>query len=237
MLLILAAVPLETDLLRQKLLNTERRPHRLGLRFFGSLGGRPVVLAHGGIGPVNMAHHLTALLIEQQPRAVLLCGCGGSFPGHGLRNGDLAVASSETHGDLGVVTADGFIPLESLNIPQDKELLSETEQTFRLDDRLLDQARRALPGTPAGPFVSVTCGSGTPQASRQLQQRTGAICENMEGAAAAQVCAAYKVPLLELRGISNPTGTRDPRQWELKKAARTAQEGLLKILESWPDPS
>ena len=234
MLLILAAVPLETALLRRELHNAQRLPGRSGPRFHGFLKNQPVLLAHCGVGAVAAAQRLTELLLGQTPRAVLLCGCGGSFPGHDLRNGDLVLATSETHGDLGVATAEGFIPLAELGIPHEAALEPPSAQTYHLDETLLAQARQALPQAASGPFVSVACGSGTPELSRQLQQRTGALCENMEGAAAAQVCATYGIPLLELRAISNPTGTRDPRDWDLAGAARAAQEGLLRILAAWP---
>jgi futalosine hydrolase len=56
----------------------------------------------------------------------------------------------------------------------------------------------------------------------------------MEGAAAAQVCAEFSLPLLELRGISNPTGSRDPQLWDIKAGAEAAQRGLLQLLEQWP---
>jgi futalosine hydrolase len=55
----------------------------------------------------------------------------------------------------------------------------------------------------------------------------------MEGAAVAQVCAEFDLPLLELRGISNPTGTRDPQQWNIVRGAEAAQTGILKLLGNW----
>ena len=81
--------------------------------------------------------------------------------------------------------------------------------------------------------MTISSCSGHPALSTELQQRTGGICENMEGAAAAQVCSEYQLPLLELRGISNPTGTRDTAQWDIKLGAETAQRVLLKILQHW----
>ena len=54
----------------------------------------------------------------------------------------------------------------------------------------------------------------------------------MEGAAAAQACENFGVPLLELRGISNPTGTRDPQQWDVVGGATAAQQGILKLLKN-----
>ena len=56
----------------------------------------------------------------------------------------------------------------------------------------------------------------------------------MEGAATAQVCAEYNLPLLEIRGISNPTGSRVPADWDLKLGAEAAQRAVMRLLENWP---
>jgi futalosine hydrolase len=55
----------------------------------------------------------------------------------------------------------------------------------------------------------------------------------MEGAAAAQVCEQFQLPLLEIRGISNPTGTRDPRQWDICKGTAAAQNAVIKLVDDW----
>lgn len=235
MLLIIAAVPLETALLRQQLQN--RSTVQLGSwqLFSGSLCDQELLLAHSGVGQNAMAIRLTRLLENYSPSAVLLCGCGGSYPGSGLQNGDLALASEEICGDLGVATEDRFIPLEQLNIPQQPELMLINQQRHPLQSGLTDWAQQVLPEARFGPFVSINCCSGHALLSDELHQRTGGICENMEGAAAAQVCTEYQLPLLELRGISNPTGTRDPQQWDIVRGAEAAQQGLLKLLQRWPE--
>lgn len=231
MLLIIAAVPLETALLRQQLQNRcERQLGRYRL-FSGTIANQQLLLAHSGVGQNAMAIQLTRLLEQFQPEAVLLCGCGGSYPHSSLGNGDLAIASEEICGDLGVATAEGFIALEELDIPQQPELMPQIRQRYPLQSDLTDLACRALPEAQFGPFVSVNCCSGHPSLSDALQQRTAGICENMEGAAAAQACAEYAVPLLELRGISNPTGSREPQDWEIKRGAEAAQQGVLKLLQ------
>jgi futalosine hydrolase len=53
----------------------------------------------------------------------------------------------------------------------------------------------------------------------------------MEGAAAAQVCAEFSCPLLEVRGISNPTGTRANERWDIPLGMRVAQEAVLTLLQ------
>ncbi len=234
MLLILAAAPLETELLRKKMTHTQLRRCGSIQVFPGKLQGQDVLLSHGGIGQVNMAIQLTRLLSEHKPQAVLLCGCGGSYPASGLQIGSLALAKEEIFGDLGVATANRFIPLKQLDLPQNPQIAPTIQQSFPLNADLLSWAQEVLPDAVCGSFVSVNCCSGNAELSVELQQRSGGICENMEGAAAAQVCAEFDIPLLELRGISNPTGTRDPQQWDITRGAEAAQLGILELLENWP---
>ncbi len=233
MLLILAATPLETILLRKKITDAQILPFGSTQLVSGKIKNQPIVLAHGGIGQVTMAIQLTRLLCEFSPMAVLLCGCGGSYPGSGLQIGDLALAREEFFVDLGVATADKFIPLDQLNLPQDPELAPGFQQRLLLNPDLLNWASEILSDAVCGTFVTVNSCSGYPSLSDELQRRSNGICENMEGAAAAQVCAEFDVPLLELRGISNPTGTRSPEQWDIKRGTEAAQNGILNLLENW----
>lgn len=233
MLLIIAATPLETSLLRQQL--SPAAPDTLNT-LCQNFTKQQVCLLHTGIGPVSTALNLTRFLENNTPQAVLMIGCGGSYPGSELQNGDLALATSECFGDLGVMTDQGFLPLEQMAIPVTPPPL----QNFPLETPLQD-ALEGLLSTKAeeqkkivsGPFVTVCTCSGHPELSRELEARTGGICENMEGAAAAQVCADYQIPFLELRGISNPTGTRDPAQWDLQSGAAAAQWGAVQLIDNW----
>jgi futalosine hydrolase len=234
MLILLAASPLETSILRKNMTNPQILYCGSIQVFSGILQGQNVLLSHGGIGQVNMAMQLTRLLSEYTPLAILLCGCGGSYADSGLQIGQLALAEEEIFGDLGVATADQFIPLDQLNLPQNPQLAPIIQQSFALNSDLLKWAHDILPNAACGSFVTVNRCSGYTDLSDELQQRTGGICENMEGAAAARVCAEFEIPLLELRGISNPTGTRDPQQWDIARGAEAAQLGILALLENWP---
>lgn len=67
--------------------------------------------------------------------------------------------------------------------------------------------------------------------------RTGALCENMEGAAVALACRQLSVPMLELRGISNRVEDRDTRQWDLTAGMAAAQNAVKHLLDTWPGPA
>ncbi|SHJ66959.1 futalosine hydrolase [Malonomonas rubra DSM 5091] len=235
MLIIIAAVPLETNLLRQEL--KDSRTEQLGSCCIeiGTIYDQDVLIAHSGVGQTAMSLQLTRLLERYPAKAVLLCGCGGSYPDSTLRNGELAIATAEFFGDLGVSCEEDFIHLSELEIPQNPELELIVQRSYLLPSPLVEHARKTLPQALCGTFVTVNSCSGCAALSNELQQRSGGICENMEGAAAAQVCAEYNLPLLELRGISNPTGSRDPQQWNIPLGAEAAQQGLLEILRHWPE--
>ena len=85
-----------------------------------------------------------------------------------------------------------------------------------------------------GPFVTVSCCSGTAALGEAMAARfPGALCEGMEGAALAHVAAIYQVPLLELRAVSNLVEDRDMSRWRIREAAETAQAAARVIVGAW----
>jgi len=73
--------------------------------------------------------------------------------------------------------------------------------------------------------------TGVRAAGDGLHHRFGALCESMEGAAAAHVCALHDTPFLEVRGISNLVEDRDRSAWRIKEAAEAAQAVVRHLLE------
>ncbi len=241
MLALIAAVPLETEWLRSLLPPLEVR-RCAGLPLYrGRSFGQDLFLLHTGPGKANAAAALAALLENNRPEAVLLFGCGGAYPGSGLEIGDLALATQEIFGDEGVLTHEGFADLEQMNLAHLRHCGRTYFNHFCLDGDLQKKTTPLLEHHAAlrnrrlvaGPFVTVSCCTGTQAAGVEIARRTGGVCENMEGAAAALVCTRYRVPLLEIRGISNLAAERDRPRWDLEGAARNAQEAIAAILEEW----
>jgi len=86
--------------------------------------------------------------------------------------------------------------------------------------QLFPAARRAR-------FVTMNTCTGTDDAAKAIEARTGGAVESMEGAAIAHVAALAGIPVGEIRGISNIAGNRDRGAWRVKEAAASAQEALL----------
>lgn len=238
MIALLAAVPEETRLVRQTCRDLQRRDlHGLSL-WEGTYQGSPLCLAHGGIGKAAAAVAATTLLLHYKPAELWLFGCGGAYPSSGLTIGDLALASLEVFGDEGVESAEGFQSLVDMELPMRQDPNGPMYNAWPIDKDLNAWATQALCGASpgktlkSGPFLTVSSCTGTTAQAREREGRTGAICENMEGAAVALACHQFATPFLELRGISNLVEDRDLGRWDLAAGMRAAQETVLLLLDT-----
>lgn len=240
MILLIAAVPLETELLRRALAPCEVRRCGGVAVYQGTLAGQAVALQHSGVGKANAAA-TTALLLEKlQPEAVLCFGCAGAYLESGLKVGDLVVASEEIYGDEGAAVPDGFLDMQALGFPLAERNGERWFNRFPIDQELLTLGHRLISEACAtnrrvarGPLVTVSTCSGTAAAGNLLARRTEGLGENMEGAAVAQLCARFGVPFFEVRGISNLVEDRDPTRWDLPAAAAAAQRAVRAVLAGW----
>jgi futalosine hydrolase len=199
----------------------------------GKIAGRNLLLVETGMGAVNCAHALSCVLQARSPVEVWQVGVGGAYARSGLQPGDLAVASEENYGDVGVRTAEGWQGAELIGIPLAEVAGTAYYNSFPLDAERAKKIAAFLSAeynAQAGPFVTVQECTGTDALGAERGARFAAICENMEGAAAAHLCRLYGVDFIELRGISNIAARRQRDQWQLPLACRRAQEAALGLL-------
>lgn len=195
----------------------------------------PLVVA--GIGAVNTAHALTGYFAtHQKPSLVIQTGIAGAYVPAGIPVGAVVLADTEIYGDLGVLTVDGWQPMEAVGIPlvAARDGRPARFNYFPLDETLVARAT-GIGGsliTRTGPFLTLSIVTGVRTLGDELHDRFGALCESMEGAAAAHVCALHDTPFLEVRGISNLVEDRDRSKWRIKEAAEAAQTVALKLAES-----
>ncbi|MBU0663553.1 MAG: futalosine hydrolase [Proteobacteria bacterium] len=178
-----------------------------------------------GVGPVETTLRLTRYLERCDPRIdkVLNFGVAGAYLCESSSKGDnasildLCLAEQESLGDFGICFADH---LEVL----DEKLGAST--VFPLDQSLLHLAGKILAhhqiAYHCGNFVTVSAASATRQRGAMLAARFQGLCENMEGAAAARVCAEFSLPLLEVRAVSNLVEDRDLKGWKMAEACSMA---------------
>jgi futalosine hydrolase len=190
--------------------------------FPDEMGGRVLARIVTGVGPVNAAFALTRFLSQHTARGVVVCGVGGAYPGSGLDVGDVVCADSETYGDLGADSPDGFLDMQALRFP----VIPGAQPLFNRLPLDLFPARRRVP------FVTCTTCTGTAAQAETLVRRTGGAVESMEGAAVVHVARLMGVPVGEVRGISNTVGNRDRGAWRLKDAAAAARSTLIEAIET-----
>ncbi len=221
----------------------------LGGRTVETAGGFPVwgsdipsgriVVAVTGMGKINAAA-ATAVLCERfSPKMIINTGCAGAFPGGGLTVGDLALATMEVTADEGVLTPTGWLSYQGIGVAAVERMGLRYFNEFPLSPAPAERAvclaaERGIALT-RGKFLTVSTCSGTAERGRELYTQFGApLCENMEGAAVAQVALRYGVESLELRGISNLVEDRDLSRWNIPLAVERAQRFLLEFLTTHP---
>ncbi len=241
-LALMAALPNEGGLLLSKLRVTETISAGDLQMYRGKLVNWEVLVGFSGLGKINAAATVAAILTRFSVSRLWMWGSAGAFPQRQLELNDLALASEEILGDEGVATLSSWKSLGAIGIPLAKTSDGPIFNRIPVDQGELERARLLLSGWRSsscspqihvGPFVTVSGVSGSLARARLLGDRFGALCENMEGGAAAQVCLRHQVPFLEIRGLSNWAGDRNKRRWNLAKALDTCQRAILYLLESW----
>lgn len=227
---LISAVAFEAEALLESL-RSSKSPG-LGLTT-GTLGGRRVVHIASGMGIANAARAATVLIERFAPGLIVLFGTGGAYPSAGLAKGDMAVAEREVYADSGVLMQDGLHGIEETGTALVTRGRRRFFNEFPLGRGLARRALRAASGVAparAGVFLTVAQATGTLGRARELERRYGALCENMEGAAVAQVCALYGVALVEMRGISNLVEDRDTGKWDRPLAALNCQRAVMSLV-------
>ena len=183
-----------------------------------------------GVGKIEATLSLVRALEARAgnlPDAVLLFGVCGAYPaGHGIKHalavGDLCVVGTERLGDEGVCTPQGFLDLEALGLGDTGPFVADTRLCTRIAQSL---------EIPVVAGVTVSRCSGRDELSRDLVSRCGAQVESMEGAAVARVCGEYRIPFIQLRCVSNMTGDRDPKTWDLEGSCLRIQDMVLQLMK------
>ena len=199
--------------------------------YTGDLAGTRAVVCVCGIGKTNAAHGTTLLLEKFGPALVYCIGVAGAYPSSGLAVGDAVVGEKEVYGDEGLSLGDGFCTMDALGLP-----LLSCDGVGRYYNEFPLLVPAGLRGFKArGVFLTVSACTGTAAKGRDLERRFNALCENMEGAAVAHICALNRIQVVEIRGISNLIEDRTATPLDrrhIATAARNAQDFFLATLHT-----
>lgn len=236
-----ASIPAETQYVLEAMENPRKITLGQRLAYKGKLFGRPIIVMITGVGKVNAAQSITALLENTEIETVIVSGCGGAYISSGLDIGDIAVATEEIYGDEGVSLPDGWQSMEGIGIPMFEKQQKRYFNWFPLNSKLANKVVDILKTGPikakvlSGPFITVSQVSGSREIGELLYQRFQGICENMEGAAIAHICTLYDIPLLEIRAISNMVEDRQLSHWNKTIAIQNSQNAILEVVKHWKE--
>lgn len=214
----------------------------------GTYRGVRLVVAEGGMGSVSAGAASQMLIDRYEPDCLIFSGIAGGL-NPALHIGDIVVgnqlhyletntpiiaecapwkesfASSDVLRDaaLDALRRQGWVRVPSL-----RELKAGLHTDFK--DRLGERGHRFVCGTIATSNQFNT----DPAVLENIRTTVHADCEEMEGTAAAHICAKNNVPFLAIRAISNQCGesyeSLDDHQTDLVDAAQAAASIGLDVI-------
>lgn len=202
-----ALLPLVDDV--QRVLLAGRTFH------LGCIGRQPVVLVLSGIGKVAAGATTALLLSHFKAAAVVFTGVAGGL-GAGVRVGDIVVASSQLQHDMDCspLFPRFEVPLTgtarfATDVSLSTELHAAAARVIGQAETLIGRSHLAdfgitQPQLHTGMIVSGDrFVSTSPESHALVAALPDALAVEMEGGAAAQVCADFKRPFASLRTISD----------------------------------
>ncbi|ASA24648.1 futalosine hydrolase [Paenibacillus donghaensis] len=179
-----------------------------------------------GAGTAAAAAGTAAALAAGSYGCVISAGIGGGFPG-AAPVGSLVLASEMIAADLGAETPEGFrsaaeLGFGSVSVPAHRGTV----------EALAAALAAAGLAVSTGSVLTVSTATGTAGTAARLAARhPGAVAEAMEGHGVAVAAEARRLPVLELRAISNAVGPRDRDAWKIGEALEALSAASAILLE------
>lgn len=171
-----------------------------GVIWTGAIDGEKLLVVQGGVGLVNAASAVTAVLEGldldlSEPVTVISAGSAGGV-GDTVKVGDVVVAAATLHGDADA-RAFGYVLGQVPGMPA----------RYDSPDHLVLAASNAITRagypTHSGVVVSTDSFVAPVKARAILDNFAGTLAVDMESAAIAQVAYRYGVPFISVRAISD----------------------------------
>ena len=201
--------------------------------YTGRFSDKAVNIIVGGPGKSNAASSTTLAALVFDPELIINLGIAGAFRGTGPEVGDIAICTEDVYLEEGVLTKRGFSPLRSIGL----ELLPGRNLYNRIpfDTHMTNWAYTRLSkkgfNVYKGRFITVSTITGTSEQAKKIRQKYRCLCESMEGAAVGHIALGFRIPALQIRGISNMVEQRRRHTWKIKEAALNCQKGVISLID------
>ena len=184
-------------------------------RWQGTLGGRRLVAAPVGIGPVDAALGAAAALAER-PAAAVFVGTCGAFPGTGLEIGAAVVVERSVLTASDAAAGLSYVP-------------GPAQRTAYADRALC--AALAGGGAPLVGAATVVAITRDAERAAALRRTSGCEVEHMEAHAFLRAAETAGIPAACVLGVSNEVGPLAHEQW--KAHAPIAAGAAVGVLVRW----
>jgi adenosylhomocysteine nucleosidase len=212
----------------------------------GTVGGMRVVTVRSGVGKVNAALAATLLADHFNPSAVIFSGTAGAVATD-VSPSDVVIGTAVGYHDFGSATDNAFVRSPTRD-PATGQL---DPAFFPAGSELLEAARRAaltvtlsrgpLPETSRDPRIKeglIVTGDAfmaSPNRRVELRKDLNASALEMEGAAVAQICKRFGIPILVIRSITDYSDANASQSYQqfMDTASRNAAELALATIRSF----
>ena len=182
-------------------------------------GDRPGLLLVTGIGIINTSFALGRTMAGHDVGVVVLAGIAGTFNAKRFPLCSTCVVAKEIWPEYGLKT-DGQVDPKGLGFSlaevDGSPVWNEIE--LRSGKSLFDSGLDRFENLPEAVSLTVSGVTATAEGAAAYVKEYAADIENMEGFAAAYVCALSGVGLCQVRTISNLVGSRNSNDWDLRGA-------------------
>jgi futalosine hydrolase len=177
-----------------------------------------------GVGSMASCFFLTQLFSKNQFHFVLQLGIAGSFSNDFLL-GSAVVVSKEFLADVGVYENNQWNDVFDMGFAG--------ANTYPFKNKALPNAfvkNKIINNTIKAIGVTVNTITTNTKIKNCYMQKYNAQIESMEGAALHYACNSFKIPYLQIRGISNRVGQRNKLFWRINEAIESSNNLAFNLL-------
>ncbi len=195
------------------------------LKFSKEQQNLSIYFALHGVGLLHSAVGIAEICLLQKPDLIVQVGIAGSFIGD-YSIGSTVLVADEVLGDMGVQENNSWKDLFDLGLMNDT---NDIYQYKKLSNPYIhDYQFLGMPNTHGVTVNQISTDKAT---INLLRNEYNGDIESMEGAALHYTCLKYKIPFLQMRGISNMVGDRNKDNWNIPLALASVQTNILKLVE------
>ncbi|MEO7922479.1 MAG: futalosine hydrolase [Chitinophagaceae bacterium] len=184
----------------------------------------PVDILITGIGLTAATYSLTRQLAVKRPAIIIQAGIAGCFDKR-IKLGSVFAVKQEAIADLGVMEAGRSKTIFDLGLVPNNQYPFSNGWLVNKSDTLKKTTLRKVKA------VSVNQITTESQKIRSYKATFDPLLESMEGAALHYTCLMEKIPFVQLRAVSNYTGERNKKNWDIKTAIGNLNNELIRLLE------